>query len=144
MQIGAEAGDGATSTFACFLFGAYESSVLGLFNPVPILSTPAFSTDGITAITGTPALSGALAFGATLAFSIDFIWEEAAFDEVAFDGTAFDEVAPGPFGAVGAFGAVAFRSDTFTRFPTSLAPASFLLFIAASLLASEPGSNQGP
>jgi hypothetical protein len=48
MQIGAEAGDGATSTFACFLFGTYESSVLGFFNPVPILSTPAFSTDGIT------------------------------------------------------------------------------------------------
>jgi hypothetical protein len=77
---------------------------------------------------GAPDFDGAPAFSASLA------WEEAAFDEAA----------PMPYSAIGTFGATAFRSDTFACFPTGPAPTSFLLFFAASLLASDPGSKWGP
>jgi hypothetical protein len=65
-----------------FSLGTCDSYVLDLFNLVPILSTPAFGTNGITALFGTTAFTGALAFGGMLAFGAapafrtDFVWEE--------------------------------------------------------------------
>jgi hypothetical protein len=119
LWIRAEAGDGATSTLICFPFGACAGSILGLFNLEPILSTPAFGIDGVTALScmaafvGAPTFRGALAFGAAPAFIMDFIWEGAALDEAAFDeaanvpfgvtGAAFDEATPVPLSATGAF-----------------------------------------
>jgi hypothetical protein len=91
------------------------------------------------------AFAGAPTFGSTLALAVapavdtDFVWEGAD-----FDGAAFEEDAPMPFGVLGAFVATAFRPDTFARFPAGPALASFLLFLAAFLLASEPGSKRGP
>jgi hypothetical protein len=74
----AEAGDGATSTFAYFPFGACSGPALGLFIPVLILSTPALGAAGIAtlfgmaAFTGTPAFGNTLALGATPVFGTDF------------------------------------------------------------------------
>jgi hypothetical protein len=128
-----------TFTFTCFPFDAYNGSAHdGLFIPVLILSTPAFGTacvavlfdtttlGGTTAFGGAPTLSGAPAFGT------DLIRVEVALDEAA----------PVLFEVAGAFRAVAFRSGTFTRFLTGPMPTSFLLFSAASLLASELGSKR--
>jgi hypothetical protein len=75
-----------------------------------------------------------LSLGAAPAFGIDFTGEEAAFDEAA----------PVPFGAAGAFGVVAFRSDTFACFLVGPTPAPFFLFFVASLLAPKPGSKWKP
>lgn len=62
LRIRAKADDDATLTLACFLFGACVGSALGLSNPVPILSTPAFVTDGIAVLFCTAAFTGAPAF----------------------------------------------------------------------------------
>jgi hypothetical protein len=48
------------------------------------------------------------------------------------------------FGAAGAFEGTILQQDTFTHLHAGPAPASLLCFSAASLLASDPGFNQGP
>jgi hypothetical protein len=110
LRVRAEAGDGITSTLAYFPFGACDESAFGLFVPLLILSTLTFNVVTITllsdttTIVGTPAVGSALALDATLAFGTDFAWEGAG---AAFAKAIFDEAAPVPFGAAGAFGAIA-------------------------------------
>jgi hypothetical protein len=75
--------------------------------------------------------SGTLGLGSPLAFGADFAK------------AIFDEAEPEPLGATGAFGAITFQPDTFTRFLAGPASVPTSRFLAAFLLASEPGSKQG-
>jgi hypothetical protein len=110
LRVEAGVEDVALLTFACFFACTDDGSTLiGLFIPVLILSTPPFNVAGTTTVFCAPA------FGAIFA------------DQ--------DKVAPTPFGVVGTFGAAVFLlPGTFVRIPTGLALTSCFLFLVASVL----------
>jgi hypothetical protein len=146
------------STLACLPFGACNESTLGLFILVLIQRTPAFDVATINALFDTVAfvaassLSGAPSFGSALAFdgalpldsALAFGADFAGGAGAAFFKATSDKTVPEPLSAAEAFGAVTFRPDTFARLPASPAPMSSFFFLAASLLAFEPGSKRGP
>jgi hypothetical protein len=146
LQIRVEPENGSTLTFACFPFGIGDGSALAVHFPlVLILRTLAISIACVATLFGMAAFGGAPVFSGAMAFGTDLAWEEEAFDEATLEPFcatgAFRTAALSPFGTIGA---TTFRPNTFARFPTSPAPASFLRFFAASLLASDPGSKQRP